>query len=162
MAAKSRLQTLQVVLFVASFAFFALVLADFAYQRVVAAAFFHPRISFDTTILDVGTVSHQDRVPVEFRFRNTGGAALTLQEIKPSCGGCIEVGDYPHESVAPGTSGVVKAFLLAENLSGDVRKVLMVKSTDPMKEWVPLTVVGRISPREDGDSSPDVPSTDKS
>jgi len=31
-----------------------------------------------------------------------------------------------------------------------------------MKEWVPLTVVGRISPREDGDSSPDVPSTDKS
>lgn len=94
-------------------------------------------ISFEKTEHDFGTVLQGEVVSCSFRFTNTGSAPLLLSEVTSSCG-CTVV-DYPHEPIAPGKTGAIKATYDSKGHHGFQSRTLTVMSnTMPAKTILQL------------------------
>lgn len=65
-----------------------------------------PRIHFDATVHDYGTIPFGADGNCSFRFTNTGDAPLIVSSFKSSCG-CLAP-YYDREPVLPGASGSVR------------------------------------------------------
>ncbi|MFP4500296.1 MAG: DUF1573 domain-containing protein [Candidatus Hydrogenedentota bacterium] len=63
------------------------------------------QIAVDSEILDLGTVSNEERTHAKLTVRNTGQAPLELRGVKSSC--ACTIGEIPPESerIAPGDTG---------------------------------------------------------
>lgn len=108
-------------------------------------------------ILDLGVVEKGDPIPCRFQLQNAGNRPILIEDIKPSCGACIKVKSFPRE-IPPGSQAIVETALLTETLTGPVRKTVSVKSNDPRKPRIILTVIADVreasaaDPRSESDS----------
>ena len=83
-------------------------------------------ISFDSTTIDLGTVTKGEAVTKTITFTNSGKAPLTLKSVKAGCG-CTTVNGW-EQTVPPGKQGSFQVKLDTEKFNGAVTKTVDVES----------------------------------
>lgn len=105
-------------------------LAVAAIVAVPAIAFAQPlppELSFDKQKHSFGTLKEeQGEASVIFTFKNNGKAAVSLVDVKPSCG--CTTPEWTREAVAPGKSGMVKAIYSTTGRPGPFTKTVTVRA----------------------------------
>lgn len=77
------------------------------------------------SLVDFGTITQGEKIPIKFRFKNTGNKPLFITNVRAGCG--CTVPSYTKEAVAPGAEGEVMAsFDTNRSLAGDTRKTVVV------------------------------------
>jgi len=82
-------------------------------------------ITFDTLIIDYGTIAKGDDGVRQFKFTNTGTADLEITQVRSSCGCTIP--KKPSAPIAPGASDVIEVKYDTERV-GPIRKTITVAS----------------------------------
>jgi len=102
-----------------------------------------PEISFDTDVMDYGTVEYNGDGLREFIFTNTGKEPLIISRAKGSCG--CTVPTWPKEPIMPGEKGAIKVKY-ATNRAGRFTKTVTISSNakTPSKR---LTIKGTVKPK---------------
>lgn len=111
---------------------------------VQAADEVYAEIKFDTLAADLGTFpASSPEQKCSFRFTNTGGAPLVLQQVFASCG--CTVPTYPKTPIKPGQSGVIEITYNGTNkFPGKFKKTVTVRS-NAKTEIVRLSVSGMMT-----------------
>ncbi len=100
-----------------------------------------PKAVITSSIVDVGVVPRGDVVEQTFEIVNEGDSALTLTEVKPSCG-CTVV-DYDRQ-IAPGATGTIAATLNTKGMSGPVAKSIRVFTDDSRNPELKLVIKANV------------------
>ena len=97
-------------------------------------------ITFDTLIIDYGTINKGDDGLRQFKFTNTGTANLEITQVRSSCGCTIP--KKPDAPVIPGASDVIEVKYDTQRV-GPIRKTITVSSnaSNPM---VALKIRGEV------------------
>ena len=101
-----------------------------------------PAITFESLVIDYGTIEHNADGYREFKFTNTGSEDLVISTCAGSCG--CTVPECPKESFAPGESGTIKVKY-ATNRVGQFTKNVTVNS-NATNGTVTLTIKGNVLP----------------
>lgn len=102
-----------------------------------------PVIKFEKMVHDYGTITQGDNGTCEFKFTNTGGAPLTLFNVKSSCG--CTVPNWPREAIEAGKSAVITVKYDTRRI-GPISKSITVTSNGSETPIV-LRIKGRIEPK---------------
>ncbi len=111
-----------------------------ACQAAIAA----PKITFENTQVDFGTMGQGKSVDLVYRFRNTGDQELTIGNIHASCG-CTNA-TAAKRSLKPGEASEIRAKFNSGTFRGKITKTITVETNDPDNRTVQLTVVGYVKP----------------
>ncbi len=84
-----------------------------------------PRFAFDSTRVDMGSISQGTRFEHAFRFRNVGGSQLVITDVRGSCG-CTVSKDWPKQPIKPGEEGSIPVTFNSEGRSGHQDKTVTV------------------------------------
>lgn len=144
---------LSIAVFSVSAVCFAGATAKVAYYFLWSPGFWAPRLVVAEKIHDLGSVPADDHVPCKFAIRNAGSGPLTITEVKPGCGGCVEILSYPTRPLDPGQQGNIEVALLTKKLSGRVQKQLAVRSNDPRRPTMVLTIQAHVKSTNSVDAS---------
>lgn len=98
-------------------------------------------ISFESDVIDYGTIEHNADGNREFKFTNTGTEDLIIQHCQGSCG--CTVPECPRDVYAPGESGIIKVKY-ATNRVGNFQKNVTVNS-NATNSPVKLTIKGKVN-----------------
>jgi hypothetical protein len=101
-----------------------------------------PVITFESLVIDYGTIAHNSERIREFKFTNTGSEDLIISECGRSCG--CTTPDCPRGVFAPGESGIIKVDYATERV-GDFMKTVTV-SSNATNSNVTLTIKGKVLP----------------
>ena len=105
-----------------------------------------PRIKFDKTEHDFGTISEGDVVETVFTFTNTGKSELIIASAKGSCG--CTVPEWPKEPILPGEEGqILVKFNSTSRTNLQQKQVTLVTNTETGKEI--LTIKAQVTPQQD-------------
>ena len=99
-----------------------------------------PHIEFVETAYDVGTVNGEVGAQHIFKYKNTGDAALTIKEVKSTCG--CTVPSWSKEPLAPGASGSITVTVHPVTVANPFSKSVHVISDDSSAPDIPLTIKG--------------------
>lgn len=102
-----------------------------------------PRISFESTTIDLGEVPKGENAEYDFIFVNTGTSVLEIEEAKPACG--CTVADYT-KTVAPGETGKIHASIDTKRFRGPITKSITVSSNDPVDSKISLQAKATVKP----------------
>ena len=108
-----------------------------------SAAHVGPRIVFDATSHDFGTVIAGATVVHLFNVKNTGDQSLLLPEVGSSCGCTGAV--LKTSQIPPGGSGQVEVRF-SPTSTGPTRKVVVVRSNDPRASATRLELTAVVEP----------------
>lgn len=97
-----------------------------------------PKIEFEETSFDFGTLHSGDEVSHEFTFTNSGDADLLISDARGSCG--CTVPEFPKTPIAPGDKGKIRVTFHSAGQAGQVMKTVTV-----LANTVPNTRVLSIS-----------------
>jgi hypothetical protein len=86
-----------------------------------------PEIQFEKLVHNFGEIVQNSNGDVDFRFKNTGSEPLVLLDVRPSCGTCVSVRNWPREPIMPGQEGMV-AVRYNTHILGDMGKTVTVLS----------------------------------
>ncbi len=100
----------------------------------------------DSTV-SFGSVKPGDPIVVKFRCKNTGSKPLVLTNVKPSCG--CTLADYTKEPIQPGAEGWVSGSITNKNLSGEVRKSIVVNTNTSNHAEQVLFIEGIVNTGDD-------------
>jgi len=92
-------------------------------------------------VFDWGSVLQGEVVIHDFAVKNSGGAPLRIEKVKPSCG-CTTVGGEG-QVIAPGATGKITLKVDTKKFSGTIRKTAQI-STNASKTTQTLTMTGKI------------------
>ena len=81
-----------------------------------------PVFTFEETTHFFGTIHTGERMSYDFKFKNTGNAALIISEATGSCG--CTVPDYPKDPIKPGEEGVIKVKYDSNGHGGMISKTI--------------------------------------
>jgi hypothetical protein len=101
-----------------------------------------PTIYFTETQHDFGKVNEGDKVNYTFNFANKGTSALTIKDIKTSCGCTAAL--LSQDNLAPGQEGTLKVELDTKNRSGKMSRTVTINSNDPKDPAKVLTIYADI------------------
>lgn len=101
-------------------------------------------ITWSTTEHDFGSIQQGVPVSYDFEFKNTGDKAVTILDVKTSCG-CTAAG-YSKEPLEPGSSTFLTANYNAKS-TGIFKKEIKVY-TDLQEEPFKLTIKGEVEVTE--------------
>lgn len=105
-----------------------------------------PRIELSASSFDFGDINPADGLRTEtFFVKNTGGAILNIASVSTSCG-CTDA-EVQSEEIQPGeqtTLTVTYDPSVHPELTGKIKRVVYVKSDDPLHEEVELEITGNI------------------
>lgn len=101
--------------------FFIAILLCFSYTNVFSQA----EISFESDVVDYGTIEKGDDGVREFKFTNTGSSPLFITQVRSSCGCTIP--KKPTDSIMPGAEEVIEVKY-DTNRVGPIRKTITVSS----------------------------------
>ncbi len=95
-----------------------------------------PKMDFEETDFDFGTI--EGGVPVEhvFKFKNNGEAPLVIVNATSSCG--CTVPEYPKEPIAPGATGELLVKYNASGANAVSKTVTVVANTEAGKEVITI------------------------
>lgn len=85
-----------------------------------------PKIVFDKTNHDFGTVAEGPQVTTEFTFKNEGDEPLILSNVKASCG--CTVPNWPKEPILPGQSSQIEVKYNTKRRIGNFNKSITITS----------------------------------
>ncbi len=106
------------------------------------------KVVFEKTEHDFGQIKEEDGpAQVSFEFTNTGNEAITLTNVKASCG--CTTPTWTKEPVAPGKTGLVTAVYNPQNRPGAFNKTITI-NTDGEPKVVFLRIKGDVVPRPKG------------
>ncbi len=96
-----------------------------------------PRIKFDKTEHDFGTIKEGDIVETIFKFKNTGKSELIITSAKGNCG--CTVPEWPKEPIMPGESGQIKVkFNSSRKPNLQQKQVTLITNTSDGKEIIKI------------------------
>jgi hypothetical protein len=101
-----------------------------------------PEISFETDVLDYGTIEHNADGNREFKFKNTGKEPLIITNAVGSCG--CTVPTWPKEPIKPGATAVLKVKYATDRV-GQFEKTITVTSNAKTASKV-LKIKGVVKP----------------
>jgi len=101
-----------------------------------------PRIAFETTLHDFGTVSEGDKLRHVFAFKNTGKAPLLISSARASCG--CTVAALKVKSIAPGGTGEIDATFDTHGRVGSSRTTIAVESNATDQAHATLTLTANV------------------
>ena len=101
--------------------FFITFLLFFSYTN----GFSQAKITFETEVVDYGTIEKGDNGVREFKFTNTGSSPLYITKVRSSCGCTIP--KKPSDSIMPGDEDVIEVKY-DTNRVGPIRKTITVNS----------------------------------
>ena len=84
-----------------------------------------PRMHFDSTTMSMGRISQGVLVERTFRFKNTGGNAVLITDVRATCG-CTVGKSWPREPVPPGGTGEIQVSFDSEGREGLQEKTITV------------------------------------
>ncbi len=103
-----------------------------------------PKITFDKTEHDFGTINEGDIVETIFAFTNTGKSELIILSAKGSCG--CTVPEWPKEPILPGEKGEIKVKFNSDRKPNKQQKqVTLATNTDAGKEI--LIIKAQVTPK---------------
>jgi hypothetical protein len=102
-------------------------------------------ITFDTLVIDYGTIAKGDDGVRQFTFTNTGTADLEITQVRSSCGCTIP--KKPEAPIAPGASDVIEVKYDTERV-GPIRKTITVAS-NASNGVVALKIKGEVKEPEE-------------
>lgn len=97
-------------------------------------------ITFDTLVIDYGTINQGDDGVRQFAFTNTGSADLEITQVRSSCGCTIP--KKPAAPIAPGASDVIEVKYDTKRV-GPIRKTITVAS-NASNAMVALKIKGEV------------------
>ncbi len=102
-----------------------------------------PKISFNKTEHDFGTINEGDIVETVFEFTNSGKSELIISSAKGSCG--CTVPQWPKEPIAPGEKGEIKVkFNSYKKPNKQQKQVTLLTNTVDGKEI--LIIKAQVTP----------------
>jgi hypothetical protein len=116
--------------------FFIVILLCFSYTNVFSQA----EISFESDVVDYGTIEKGDDGVREFKFTNTGSSPLFITQVRSSCGCTIP--KKPTDSIMPGVEEVIEVKY-DTNRVGPIRKTITV-SSNAVTPVVALQIKGTV------------------
>lgn len=108
-----------------------------------------PKIEFEETEFDWGTVRQGEKVMHRFKFRNIGNAPLNIENITTSCGCTIAESS---EVVAPNDYGQIDVTFSTGKRKGKKSKLIYVESNDEENQLQVLAIHGLIEEKKDTES----------
>ena len=109
-----------------------------------------PKMTFESTTVDYGTIE-KDGDPIRYaKFTNTGTEPLIIKHAKGSCG--CTVPTVPKEPIMPGESGEIK-IRYATNRVGTINKTVRVTTNEGGQPHI-LRVKGKVLKEEAKESVP--------
>ena len=121
--------------------FFIAVLLFFSYTNVFSQA----EITFESEVVDYGTIEKGDDGVREFKFTNTGSSPLFITQVRSSCGCTIP--KKPTDSIMPGVEEVIEVKY-DTNRVGPIRKTITV-SSNAVTPVVALQIKGTVEEPEE-------------
>ncbi len=101
-----------------------------------------PRIEFPISKHDFGSVGKGQTVRYDFAVRNSGGAALEILDVRPSCG-CTTAAQWT-KKIEPGGTGTIPIQLETAQFAGPITKTIAVTSNDPARQMAVLEIAATI------------------
>lgn len=101
-----------------------------------------PRITFDETVHDFGTVEQGEKITHLFRFTNQGGRDLRIESLKTACGCTAAV--ISDKVIPSGREGTIRATFDTSRFLGEKKKTVSVYNNDPDQSVATLTLQGEI------------------
>ncbi len=97
------------------------------------------QIVFPAMVWDFGNINERGGyVSHDFEFTNTGSIPLVIEDVKTSCG-CTST-QWPHDPIAPGAKGVIKAVFQPLGRQGPFTKeITLVTNTAPSGRVLKIT-----------------------
>ena len=121
--------------------FFITILLCFSYTNGFAQA----EITFESEVVDYGTIEKGDDGVREFKFTNTGSSPLYITQVRSSCGCTIP--KKPTDSIMPGVEEVIEVKY-DTNRIGPIRKTITV-SSNAVTPVVALQIKGTVEEPEE-------------
>jgi len=101
-----------------------------------------PRIEFDRTSFNVGTVWEGEKAVHSFTFKNTGSGTLRINKVRTSCGCTAAL--LSRKEIEPGDKGEIRAEFNTRRYRGDQRKQIYVSCNDPEQPTVRLALEAKV------------------
>ena len=102
-----------------------------------------PKIEFESTEYNFGTINEGDKVEFEFNYKNTGKSDLIIRKTRTSCG-CTTTSTVS-EPLKPGKTGTIKTVFDSTGKTGTQNKIITVISNDPTQDKILLKVKGEVN-----------------
>jgi hypothetical protein len=102
-----------------------------------------PKIVFEKTTHDFGSVAPGSLNPCKFKFKNEGQGVLKISEVTKTCG--CTVFSLDKKDFAPGEEGSVDVSYNADKATGQRTRHLYVLSNDPVSPRIELTIKASIA-----------------
>lgn len=104
-----------------------------------------PKIEFENTVHDFGSINVSSDSRCEFKFTNNGNRLLKIQKIQSTCGCTIP--SLAKKIYKPGESGSIKVTYSAGTTKGSVNKKIYVLSNDTKNPRLALAIKAEIVQR---------------
>ena len=101
-----------------------------------------PRLKFESTEYDFGSVKQGETVTAEFRFTNNGKTPLNIRKTAVSCG--CTVAELETETFEPGESSVLKVNFNSSGRRGNQQKSVTIFSNDPSNPTQRVVIKARV------------------
>lgn len=121
----------------------------------VAAEKRGPRIRFEASAHDFGSIPSNRKVEFRWVFHNDGDEPLRILTTRPSCACTATL--VQKDPVPPGGTGFIDVTFDPTSQYGQVHKSLAVTSNDPVNKAVLLTMEARVIPSDTERPSPGHP-----
>jgi hypothetical protein len=115
------------------------------YGTIIIQSNRQPILLCDAVSYNLGNIIVPEKVSHIFLLENIGQDYLSILNITPDCGACVEVTDFTKTPIPPGQSGTVTLTLLTQHLKGKVQKEALVKTNDPKNPNLILTLEAEVS-----------------
>jgi uncharacterized protein DUF1573 len=86
----------------------------------------YPEISFENEVYDFGNIRKGDTVHYNFKFTNTGNAALLIKDASSGCD--CTVPKWSHDPIKPGESSAISITFISDEEGGSQTKEITVTS----------------------------------
>ena len=106
-----------------------------------------PKISFEKSTFDFGTINQGDKIEHDFSFTNTGKSDLIIRKTKGSCG--CTVGTPEKSTLKPGESTNLHVVFNSAGKSGQQNKTVTITNNDPANSSAVITLVGTVNVKKD-------------
>lgn len=99
-----------------------------------------PKIYFKENEHDFGEIVEGEKITYGFKFSNTGGSDLIINNVIASCG-CTAT-EFPKDPIKPGENGVIKITFDSRGQTGYQKKTITIEAnTLPEKVFVRIKAV---------------------
>lgn len=101
-----------------------------------------PKLKFEKTVHDFGTIKESDKVSADFTFTNTGKTELNIRSTKANCG--CTISKLEKDILQPGESSTLHVTFNAAGRRGTQHKAITVFSNDPQAPTQRLIIKARV------------------